>query len=200
MAPENPTVEMLVKVMGSELSMIGMGDVAAENTGHIWIVLQWSDQIHQPHAIGWNRVLGDESDVLASRQLHSQVSGATVAEIFFANPVQAESLVLWQWFKASIAGSTVDQQHFKGVIEILSQTGLDDGFKAFASVVNGDHHRHQGTDSMVCSDVAVVGAWMTVTLNEGFNQFVGAIPGELFGGGESCLAVFLNDGIIQQAT
>jgi hypothetical protein len=39
MTPENPTVEMLVKVMGSELSMIGMGDVAAKDPCHPWIVL-----------------------------------------------------------------------------------------------------------------------------------------------------------------
>ena len=33
-------------------------------------------------------------------------------------------------------------------IEILSQTGLDDGFKHLASVVNGDHHRHQGSQCL----------------------------------------------------
>ena len=67
MTPENPTIEVPVKVMGGELSMVAMGDMAAENTGHIWILLQWSDEIHQPHAICRNRVLRDESDVFPSR-------------------------------------------------------------------------------------------------------------------------------------
>ena len=58
MASENPTVEVVVQIMGRELSMIDMGDMAAENTRHMGILLQWGDQIHQPHAIRRNGVLG----------------------------------------------------------------------------------------------------------------------------------------------
>ena len=35
MTPEDPTVEVKVKVMGSQLAMTAMGDVAAEHTRHI---------------------------------------------------------------------------------------------------------------------------------------------------------------------
>ena len=94
MASENPTIEVLVKVVGGELSMIGMGDMTTEDPGHTWIALQWGDQVHEPHAIRWDGVLGDESDVLPSGKLHSQVAGAPMAEILLANPVEAESFVL----------------------------------------------------------------------------------------------------------
>ena len=65
--PEDPTIEVPVKVMGGELSMIAMSDMAAEDTGHTGIVLQWGDQIHQPHAISGDGVLRDESDILPLR-------------------------------------------------------------------------------------------------------------------------------------
>ena len=63
-APEDPTIEMLVEVMGCELSMRGVGHVAAEDARHTRIVLQWRDQIHQPHAIGWESILSEKSDIL----------------------------------------------------------------------------------------------------------------------------------------
>ena len=119
MTSVNPTIEVLVQVESGQLSVFGMGDVAAKDPGHPWIALQWGDQIHQPHAICWDGVLRDESDVLPSRQLHAQVAGAPMAEIFLANSVQTESLVLWKHFDAPIAGGAINQQHFKGLIEIL---------------------------------------------------------------------------------
>ena len=103
MASENPTIEVLVKVMGGELSMIGMGDVAAEDTGHTGIVLQWSDEIHQPHTIRRNGVLSDERDVLPSGEFDPKIAGSAMAEILFANLVQAQSFVLRQMIKTSIA-------------------------------------------------------------------------------------------------
>ena len=100
---------MLIKVMGCELSMMGMGDVTAENTGHIGVALQWGDEIHQPHAICGDGVLGYESDVLTSGQLNGQVAGSSMAEILFLNSVNPQPLVLRKCLQASVAGGTVDQ-------------------------------------------------------------------------------------------
>ena len=93
-ASENPTVEVLIKIMCGELTVIRMGDVAAEDTRHIWIVLQRRNQIHQPHPIRRDGVLCDERDILSSGKLNAQVAGASMAEIFLTNPVQSESIVL----------------------------------------------------------------------------------------------------------
>ena len=109
MTSVNPAIEVLVQVESGELPVFDMGDVAAKDPGHPWITSQWGDQIHQPHPIGWDGVLRDESDVLPSRQLHAQVAGAPMAEIFLANSVQTQSLVLWKRFDAPIAGGAINQ-------------------------------------------------------------------------------------------
>ena len=87
MASKNPTVEVQVQIMGRELSMIRVGHVATENPCNSWIILQWSDQIHQPHTIRGNRILGDESDVLAPCKFYPQIAGASMAEILLTNSV-----------------------------------------------------------------------------------------------------------------
>ena len=67
MTPENPSIEVPVKIMSGELSMFAMSNMAAEDSGHIGIFLQWGDQIHQPHSIRGDGVLRDESDILPPR-------------------------------------------------------------------------------------------------------------------------------------
>ena len=102
MAAVDPTIEVIVQIMGCQCAVTVIGDVATKHASDCWITLKRSNQIGQPEGIGRKGILCDVGHVLSLGKAGPEVACFAMAEVPLMDRLDRESWIIGEPLDGSI--------------------------------------------------------------------------------------------------